>query len=132
MSHLDCTVYAACVSKERSVQTAHFQLNHTVRLTQGNRHTQTYSHRKWRGLARVLSEGVRDQTLCCCKGHVGEQLTPILCREQMCPHKTHTGNRTEHLYAYIESEYRHIPPHTHTQAEIVPRHSVRWTFESTL
>lgn len=45
MSHLDCTVYAACVSKERSLQTVHFQLRHTVHLTQGNKHAQasTYS-----------------------------------------------------------------------------------------
>lgn len=43
MSHLDCSVYAACVSKEHSVQTVYFLLKHTAHLTEGNilRHTRT-------------------------------------------------------------------------------------------
>lgn len=43
MSHLDCSVYAACVSKEQSVQTVYFLLKHAAHYTEGNilRHTRT-------------------------------------------------------------------------------------------
>lgn len=72
-------------------------------------HTQTYPHREWRGLARVLSEGVRDQTLCCSKGHMGAQLTPILCHEHM---RTHTDNHTVHLLCLYAIRILAYPTHS--------------------
>lgn len=99
MSHLDCSVYAACVSKEHSVQTVYFLFKHTANLTEGNilRHTRTG------GGEGVECRRVRDHSLCCRKGHVGLQITPILCYQylEVHPEVTETMCSTFILCIYV-------------------------------
>lgn len=108
MSHLDNAVYTVLIATGPDLA----QTYSIVHWTWGNKHTQTQTSRKWRALGCWV-QGVRDQTLCCRKGHVGGQHTLIHFHEHMRPRKTHTDNCTENLYTPIQWEYRPTP---HAQA----------------
>lgn len=120
MSHLDCGVYASCVSKEHSVQTVYFLLKHTAHLTEGNILRQTCTgggEGSW-GCWVQGGGGQGSQSLLLQRAHGSTSHThPLLSGHG----STRRGNRDNVQYFY-DCIYEcmiildaHTHTHTHTQ-----------------